>query len=101
MLCYYCYIYKFWDRDINLFLILLLRKSVYPYEYMDSSERFDEVLLSDVEAFYSNLNMEDITSVGNRHAKRAFKSSDNKNIGCYHDLYLRSDTCICSSIWKL
>ena len=33
--------YKFCDKDINKF-ILLLRKRVYPYEYMDSSERFDE-----------------------------------------------------------
>ena len=31
-------IYKFCDGDINKF-ILLLRKSVYPYEYMDSRDR--------------------------------------------------------------
>ena len=28
-----------------------LRKGVYPYEYMDSWERFDETLLSHKEAF--------------------------------------------------
>ena len=53
-------IYKFCDKDINKF-ILLLRKCVYPYEYMDSWERFDETLLPDKEAFYSSLNMENIT----------------------------------------
>ena len=36
--------YEFSDRAINKF-ILLLRKGVYPYEYMDSWERFDEKLL--------------------------------------------------------
>ena len=34
-------IYEFCNGDINKF-ILLLRKGVYPYEYMDSWERFDE-----------------------------------------------------------
>ena len=59
--------YKFCNGDINKF-ILLLRKGVYPYEYMDSWERFDEASLPDKEAFYSNLNMEDITDVDYRHA---------------------------------
>ena len=54
--------YEFCDRDINKF-ILLLRKGVYAYEYMDSWERFDEGLLPDKEAFSSSLNMEDITDV--------------------------------------
>ena len=46
--------YKFCDGDINKF-ILLLRKNVYPYEYMDSWERFDETLLRDKETFFSSL----------------------------------------------
>ena len=37
-------IYKFCEGDINKF-ILLLRKAVYPYEYMNSWERFDETSL--------------------------------------------------------
>ena len=84
-------IYEFCNADINKF-IFLLRKGVYPYEYMDSWERFDETSLPDKEAFYSNLNMEDITDVEYRHAKRVFKSLNNKNLGDYHDLYVQSDT---------
>ena len=49
--------YDFCNGDLNKF-ILLLRKSVYPYEYMDSWQRSDETSLPDKEAFYSNLNME-------------------------------------------
>ena len=53
-------IYKFCNEDINKF-IFLLRKGVYPYEDMDSWERFDEASMPDKEAFYSSLNnMEDI-----------------------------------------
>ena len=80
-------IYTFYNEDINKF-ILLLRKGVYPYEYMDSWERFDETSLSDKEAFYNSLNMEDITDVDYRHAKRVFKNFSNKNLGDYHDLYV-------------
>ena len=65
-------IYEFFNEDINKF-ILLLRKGVYPYEYMDSWERFDETSLSYKEAFYSSLNMEDITDVDHRHANNVFK----------------------------
>ena len=59
-------IYEFCDRGINKF-ILLLRKSFYPYEYMDSWERFDEALLPKKKDFYSSLNMKSITSVDYRH----------------------------------
>ena len=66
-------IYEFCNGDINKF-ILLLRKGVYPYEYIDSWERFDETSLPDKEAFYSSLNMEDITDVDHRQAERVFKT---------------------------
>ena len=71
--------YEFCDRDINKF-ILLLRKGVYSYKYVNSWERFDETSLPDKEAFYSSLNMEDITDVDYRHAKRVFKNFNNKNL---------------------
>ena len=84
-------IYEFRNKDITKF-ILLLRKGVYPYEYMDSWERFDETSLPDKEVCYSSLNMENITDVDYRHAKRVFKNLNNKNLGDYHDLYVQSNT---------
>ena len=84
-------IYEFCNEDINKF-ILLLRKGVYPYEYMDSWERFDETSLPDKEAFHSSLNMEDIKDVDHRYPKRVFKNLNNKNLVDYHDLYVQSDT---------
>ena len=53
-------IHKFCNSEINTF-VLLLRKGVYPYKYMDSQERFDETSLPDKEAFYNELNLESIT----------------------------------------
>ena len=52
---------------------MLYSKCIYPCEYMDCWERFDETPLPDKESFYSNLNLENITDVDYRHAKRVFK----------------------------
>ena len=90
--------YKFCNGDINKF-ILLLRKGVYPYEYMSSWERSDEISLPDKEAFYRNLNMEDITDVDYRHAKRVFKNLSNRNPGDCHDLHVQSDTLLLGDVF--
>ena len=87
----YANIYEFCNEDINK-LIFSLRKGVYLYEYMDCWERFDETSLSDKEALYSSPNIEDITDVDHRHAKRVFKNLNNRNIGDYHDVFVQSDT---------
>ena len=92
-------IYEFCNEGINK-SILLLRKGVYPYEYMDNWERFDETSLPDKEAFYSSLNMEDITDVDHRHAKRVFKNLNNKNLGDYHDLCVQSDTLLLADVFE-
>ena len=57
--------YSFCNKDLNKF-ILLLRKVVYPYEYMDNWERFNETSLPSKESFYSNLNLEDIDDIDYR-----------------------------------
>ena len=92
-------VYEFCNGDINNF-ILLLRKSVYPNEYMDSWERFNELSLPNKEAFYSSLNMEDITDVDHRHAKSVFKNLNNKNLGDYHDMYVQSDTLLLADVFE-
>ena len=52
-------------------LILLLRKAAYPYEYMDSWKRFDETMLPNKKAFYSELNLEDVADQDYIHAKKS------------------------------
>ena len=92
-------IYEFCNGDLNKF-ILLLRKGVYPYKYIDSWERFNETSLPDKEAFYSSLNMKDITEVDHRHAKRVFRNLSNKNLDDYHDLYVQSDTLLLADVFE-
>ena len=68
---------------------------------MDSWQRFDETSLPEKEAFYSNLNMEDITDVDYRHGKTVFEYLINKNLGDYHDLYVQSDTLLLADFLKI
>ena len=91
--------YSFCNDDLNKF-ILLLRKGVYPYEYMDSWEKFNETSLPSKKEFYSNLNMEDIDEIDYRHGNNVFKSFKLENLGDYHDLYVKSDTLLLADVFE-
>ena len=70
--------FKFSNNDIKF--ILLLRKGVYLYEYMDDWEKFNERTLPEKEEFYRNLNMEDITDADYMQARRVCKEFEIKNL---------------------
>ena len=91
--------YSFCNNDLNKF-ILLLRKGVHPYEYMDSWERFNERSLRSKKEFYSNLNMEDIDEIDYRHGNNVFKSVKLENLGDYHDLYVKSDKLLLADVFE-
>ena len=71
---------------------MLLRKDVYPYEYVDSWERFDEISLPHKKAFYSELYLQDITNEDYRHAQKVLKELKLKRLGDYYYLYVQSGT---------
>ena len=77
--------YEFCNGDIHKF-ILLLRKGIYPCIYIHSWERFGKTLLPDKKAFYSSLNMYNVTDVDYRYKNNAFKNFELKYLGVYHDL---------------
>ena len=56
--------------------------------------------MPDKEAFCSSLNIEDITDVDYRHAKRVCKEFNNKNSGDYHDLYVQNDTLFLADVFE-
>ena len=91
--------YSFCNNDLNKF-VLLLRKGVYPYEYMDSWERFSETSLPSQEDFYSNLNTEDISDIDYRHANNVLNGFKLEKLRGYHDLYVKSDTLLLADIFN-
>ena len=50
--------------------MVILINLFYHYEYMDSWERFNETSLLDKKAFYSELNLQDITDENNAHTQK-------------------------------
>ena len=70
---------------------LIIRKGVYPYEYMDRLERFNDSSLPPLYMFYSSLNNSNITVKDHTNALNVWKTFNIKNMGEYHDFYLMSD----------
>ena len=92
-------IYQFCNGDLNKF-VLLLRKGVYPYEYMDSWEKFDENTLPPKKYFYSNLNLEDISDEDYAHAQKVWDVFKIKSLGEYHDSYVKTDTLLLADVFE-
>ena len=74
-----------------------MQKGVYPYEYRDDWEKFNETSLPEKENFYSDLNMKDITDADYAHTKRVCKDFEIKNPGEYHNLFVQSNTLLLES----
>ena len=91
--------YEFCNGDLNKF-ILLPRKGIYPYEDMDNWRKIDETTLPPKEAFYSNLNLENISDKDYAHAQKVWKVFEIKNRGDYHDLYVKSDTLLLPDVFE-
>ena len=68
---------------------LLVKKGIYPYEYMSSWDKFKETKVPPKEPFYSKLNMSRVSSENYEHACKVWKEFGIKNLGEYHDLHLK------------
>ena len=80
-------------------LNLMIRKGVYPYDFMDSFNNFFEKLPSK-EEFYSQLNDQHISEEDYQHAKNVWEVFNLKNMGQYHDLYLKSDILLLADVFE-
>ena len=78
----------------------MLRKGVYPFEYMDSWEKIDETLLPDKEVFYSKLNEEGISNIDYVHAQKIWQAFEIKNLGKYNDFYVQCDTLLFADVFE-
>ena len=79
---------------------LLIQKGIYPYEYMDSWDRFKETSLPSINHFYSYLNMSGASGTDHEHVCSIWREFGIRNMGEYHDLYLRTDVILLANVFE-
>ena len=80
--------------------MLLLRKGVYAYEYMDSIDKSKEKELPTIDKFYSSLSNSNISKDDYNHAKKVRDLFKINNLAEYHDLYVQADTAQLSDVFE-
>ena len=81
-------------------LELVTRKEIYPYEYMNSFEKFDETKLPNRDDFYSSLKDEHVSDKNYDHALEVWHGSEMNAMGDYHDLYLRTNVLLLADVFE-
>ena len=79
---------------------LMKQKGIYPYDHMDSFDRFNETKLPVQQDFYSILNNEHISDEQYKHAQNVWDTFNLKTMGDYHDLYLKSDILLLANVFE-
>ena len=79
---------------------LMKQKGIYPYDYMDSFDRFNETKLPVQQYFFSILNNEHISDEQYKHAQNVWDTFNLKTMGDYHDLYLKSDILLLADVFE-
>ena len=79
---------------------LLSQKGIYPYDYMDSFEKFKETQLPSRESVDSKLNKTHISNSDYAQAKKVWEKFNVKNLGEYHDLFLKTDVLLLADVFE-
>ncbi|GBB85764.1 hypothetical protein RclHR1_01220060 [Rhizophagus clarus] len=82
------------DKQISL----AFRKGIYFYDYINSHDRFLDIELPPIYEFHSILKGK-ISQDDYHHAQKVWKTFRCKNLGEYHDLYLKIDVLSLTDVW--
>ena len=79
---------------------LMIRKGVYPYEYMDGWKKCEEVSLPSKDRCCSRLNMKGISDQDYEHAQQVWHIMEKKTLGCYQETYLVTDVLLLVDVFE-
>ena len=68
----------------------MIGKDVYPYDYMNNQEKFEETKLPPRSAFYSKLNVKGISNNNYEHTQHIWNAMRKKALCQYRDTYLKT-----------
>jgi hypothetical protein len=79
---------------------LMLEKGVYPYDYITSFEKYNEIQLPPIEAFYSRLTKKGITDIDYERAQEVWNKFNCRTLKDYTLLYLKQDVCLLADCFE-
>ena len=79
---------------------LLTKKGIYPYDYFDSTKKYNERKLPNKEAFFDKITNKNIKDENYNHAKNVFEKFECKSQLDYSILYLKTDICHLSDVFQ-
>ena len=89
---------RFWGCDEKF--RLMIRKGVYPYEYMHSWKKVGETGLPPKGAFYRRLSMKGISDKDYGHVQQVWNTMEKNTLGCYHDTYLKKEVLLLADVFE-
>ena len=81
-------------------LWLLAKKGVFPYDYMESMDCFQETSLPPQAEFYNKLNDTSLSDAEYSHAQEVWDAFNCETMKDYHDAYLKSDVLLLADIFR-
>ena len=79
---------------------MLLRKGVYPYDFVSSPEIFNKTCLPPKCEFYNKLSDTEVSEADYQHAQNVWKTFSMSDFGQYHDLYLKTDVILLTDVFE-
>ena len=79
---------------------LIIQKGFYPYEYMDSEEKFNDTKPPPQEAFYSKLTGKGISNKNYKHVLNVWNTFNMKTMKDYHELYNETDVLLLADVFE-
>ena len=78
----------------------MIRKGMYPYEYMDDFQKYEEAKPPSKNALYSKLSMKGKSDNDYEHAQQILNTMEKKSLGCYHNFYLKTVVLLLADVFE-